>query len=162
MANVKNSDKIKAAFLMHFTGYTTWPGNKLNEVNICLLGDVSFDNFLKSMIKAKPQNRTGQQLNLFYLEKAEDIDTCQVAFVGNAHVEHVVKYRQAKQLPVLLVGGGTGFIERGGMISFFQEEQRIRFKICPEKLAQANIKMSAELLRLAVIYHAHHNEEVAP
>ena len=63
----KNSDKIKAAFLLHFTGYTTWPSIKTEQVNICLLGEVSFDSFLKSMVKAKPENRVGQKLNVLYI-----------------------------------------------------------------------------------------------
>lgn len=148
----KNSDKIKAAFLLHFTGYTTWPNIKTDQVNICLLGEVSFDSFLKSMVKAKPENRVGQKLNVLYLETKEELNSCHVAFVAKNFVKQAVEYRTEHNLSTLLVGESKGFIEQGGMVNFFTDKQRIRFQVCVDKVEAANIKMSADLLRLAVIY----------
>lgn len=161
MDQAKESEKVMAAFLMHFTGYTVWPGEPLSQINVCLFGEVSFDSFIKSMVKAKPNNRLGQRLHVTYLENAQQLAHCQVAFVSQSKAKEAIAHRDIHQLSVLLVSNTKGFISEGGMINFFNENQKIRFEVCLDKLEEADIKISAELLRLAVISRQH-SEVSAP
>ncbi len=161
MGQAKDSEKVMAAFFMHFTGYTVWPGEPLSKINVCLFGEISFDGFIKGMIKAKPNNRLGQRLHVIYLESAQQLERCQVAFVSQSKVKDAIAHRNKHQLSVLLVSNTKGFIGEGGMVNFFTENQRVRFEVCLDKLEEADIKISAELLRLAVISRKH-SEVSAP
>jgi hypothetical protein len=43
------------------------------------------------------------------------------------------------------------FSERGGIIGFLMEGQRVRFRINPKVAASAGLKISSKLLQLAVV-----------
>lgn len=52
---------------------------------------------------------------------------------------------------VLTVGEAKGFAERGGIINFVVENQRVRFEINPQAASQANLRLSSKLMQLATI-----------
>ncbi len=56
-----------------------------------------------------------------------------------------------KGLPILTVGETPGFAERGGMIRFTLEDNRVRFEINVEAAREADLNISSRLLTLAKI-----------
>lgn len=161
LGQASNSDKVMAGFLMHFTGYTTWPETDLKEITICLVGNVSFDGFIKNMIKARPKNRLGQRIKLVQLNKIDALKACHIAFVADNVTQAVINYRKSSALPILLVSAANNFIEHGGMVRFFKQNNSMRFEVNVTQLLQANLKMSAEVLKLAVI-SKQSSQEVLP
>jgi len=53
--------------------------------------------------------------------------------------------------PVLTVSDMERFPDKGGMIQLFMQKRKVRFAIDPETAAQAGLKISSHLLKLAVI-----------
>jgi hypothetical protein len=55
---------------------------------------------------------------------------------------------------VLTVGDSAGFLERGGVIRFRVEDNKVRFDINPDAAARAHLEVSSQLLKLATIVRA--------
>jgi len=56
-----------------------------------------------------------------------------------------------KGLPILTVGETPGFAERGGVIRFTLEDNRVRFEVNVDAAHQADLNISSRLLTLAKI-----------
>ncbi len=82
----------------------------------------------------------------------KDLKDCKILFVGaseRAHVDDLVQI--VKSLPILTVGETPGFAERGGVIRFVLEDNRVRFEVNVDAARQADLTISSRLLTLARI-----------
>jgi hypothetical protein len=73
-----------------------------------------------------------------------------ILFVGAG--EHFVLPRVLRQLedrPILTVGDMDAFADRGGMVRFVLEEQRVRFEVNRPQIENAGLEISSHVLRLA-------------
>jgi preprotein translocase subunit Sec61beta len=52
---------------------------------------------------------------------------------------------------VLTVGESEAFARQGGMIRFFEEDNRLRFEINPTAAEKVGLRISSKLLKLARI-----------
>jgi hypothetical protein len=59
--------------------------------------------------------------------------------------------RMLRWLPILTIGETPGFAERGGIIRFTLEDNRVRLEANVEAARQANLTISSRLLTLARI-----------
>jgi hypothetical protein len=66
-----------------------------------------------------------------------------------AHIDEIVQ--SVKGLPVLTVGETPSFAERGGIIRFTLEDNRVRFEVNVDAARQAELNISSRLLTLAKI-----------
>jgi hypothetical protein len=57
--------------------------------------------------------------------------------------------RAARGSPMLTVGESPDFIAEGGMVNFIADEGRIHFQISQGAAAQADLRISSQLLRLS-------------
>jgi len=80
---------------------------------------------------------------------AED---CHVLFFSSKDRTFIQeKLDMLKNQNILTVGETEGFIEMGGMINFFEEEQHLRFTVNQCAAAAAGLKLSSQLLKSADI-----------
>ena len=144
--------EVKAAFLFHFAEFVEWPSDAFPDtgspLTYCTIGGDSFRGALDESVKGK--NIGGRSLRIQHLREKEQIDGCQVLFIGGAENK-----RTGEQLariggrPVLTVGDAENFPEDGGIIGFRLEENKVRFEINLEAAGKARLKISAKLLSLA-------------
>jgi hypothetical protein len=52
---------------------------------------------------------------------------------------------------VLLVGDSVAFVQQGGCIGFFVEENKVRFAISRDAAKQQHLTISSKLLKLAKV-----------
>ena len=52
-------------------------------------------------------------------------------------------------MPVLTVGEGTEFLDDGGMVEFFVEQNKIRFNINQAQADAEGVRLDSQLLSLA-------------
>jgi hypothetical protein len=55
----------------------------------------------------------------------------------------------ADRMPILTVSDAPGFVNRGGMIEFVLDSNRVRFEINLAAARAAGLNLSSELLRVA-------------
>ena len=145
---------VKAAFLYNFATYVEWPTNAhpsaVSPLVIGVLGDDALVSELKRIASGKQvQNR---RVEVVRVASSAGIRTCHILFLGESQRERTLEILASlDRQPTLTVGETDGFCERGGMINFCLENDRVRFEINPRTAERAGLKISSKLLRLARI-----------
>jgi hypothetical protein len=148
-ADTPTEDSVKAGFILDFAKFTDWPaivpGN--DPLLICSLGARALSGNLEVL-----QGRTakGREVRVRASTRPSELHECQVLFIDaeeESRVEWVLQ-RVAK-LPVLTISDAPNFVQAGGIIGMFQENNKMRFDINLAAARQNNLVVSSNLLRLA-------------
>ncbi|MGV6827676.1 MAG: YfiR family protein [bacterium] len=150
----KSEYALKSAYLLNIAKFVQWPdptgSNASQSFQFCVIGIEQHAGEIDGQIAGKKVH--GRESSIQHLSFSEDIDHCQVIFIGEigaTRVAHVLKTAQSKS--ILIVGEESEFINRGGDVNFFAEPKRLRFEINPLSLEHKGLSVSSKLLRLARI-----------
>jgi len=144
--------KIKAGYLYNFTKFITWPEDEAKTFNICILGKDPFGSVInpieKRTVKTKP-------IRLFRIKTASEAKHCHIVYVSaiskkRLKIPHLLTITSFS--PFLTVGETKQFVQKQGMIAFFQREGKIRLHINLKVLRESGLDVSAKLLEIADIY----------
>jgi hypothetical protein len=145
--------EVKAAFLYNFAKFVEWPPEELAAPDaplaICLLGTDPFGRTLDQIVADK--QIVGHPLLVKRIKDAGQAEGCQILFVGAS--EPAAMARLAPMLArhgVLTVGEMEGFAQQGGVIQFVIQDNKVRFQINTVAADKAGLKISAQLLKLAL------------
>lgn len=140
---------VKAAFLFNFTKFVTWPPITPGQpFRVCVVADET----TTAAIDRAMQNETilDRRTETMVPASPEQARSCQVLFVGHAAAGPAdAILTAARSLPVLTVGDGPNFLERGGIIQFVVAEGRIRFDVHLSHATRASLSINARMLRVA-------------
>src|SRR5260370_898957 len=143
---------IKAGYLFNFATFVEWPAASFAQpdspIVIGILGTDPFGNLIDRIVENKKIGARGLVVKrLKWSADLKDLKECKILFVGaseKAHLDDLVQI--VKNLPILTVGETPGFAERGGVIRFVLEDNRVRFEINVEAAHQADLTISSRLL----------------
>jgi len=141
--------KVKAAFLYNFAKFVEWPPLQGDEMRLCVVGEDPFGEDLDALAQGKTVQ--SKWLRVSRLPTPEGIEQCQVVFIqaaGPDDLSYVL--RKAHEAHVLTVGDTHEFADQGGIISFVIEANKVRFEINTASAEQAGLRISSQLLKLAV------------
>ena len=140
--------QVRAAFIVNFVDYTTWPANAPRDLVLCMLiGDAQL---LDAATAAVSSGSTGRrQLSVRRLTSAADVTGCAVLFVGQDRKDQWPAVRNQAGAGILTIGEDEGVLDQGGVINLLQVGTRIRFEINLREANRRGIRLSAKLLRLA-------------
>ncbi len=158
---------LKGAFLYNFALFAAWPEDAFQEEDSPLVIAVFRDRAVEETIRDAFQGKVirGRPVALKRIDAevvgsadgevvdsadGEAVDSAHLLFVPGSEVEAFYEVRHAfAGLPVLLVGESRDFIERGGMLNFFIENNRVRFEASQQNAEHARVALSSKLLTLA-------------
>jgi hypothetical protein len=144
---------VKAAFLYNFAKFIEWPAEAFtqsNDILICVMGQDPFGASLDQTIVGKVVQ--GKKLSILRLEKDVEIKPCHILFISASEKDRLKKVREEiKGTHILTVGDMDQFTQMGFVINFISDENKIRFEINPSAAERAGLKISAQLMKLAVI-----------
>jgi len=146
---------IKAGFIYNFAKLMEWPDPVFPQPNspivIGVLGNTDpFQGTLDDVLRGKQVN--GHPFVVKHLKSKDDIKGCNILFVTSSETAHADELlHQIRGLPILTIGDTPGFAERGGIIDFVVEDNKVRFDIDVQAAKQADITISSRLLTLARI-----------
>lgn len=146
--------QVEAVFLLNFTRFVDWPpgtfANAQQPLVIGVLGDDPFGSFIdQTMMGEKVSNRS---VVVKRFRNADDFGACQILFVSQSeagHLEHIMA--RLRDRSVLTVSDIDGFTERGGIIGFIPDNDRIKLGVNVDAAKAANVTISSKLLRIAQI-----------
>jgi len=145
---------IKAGFTYNFAKLMDWPANAFPQANspivIGVMGADPFGGTLDQVLQGKQAN--GREFVVKHLKWGMDYKDCDILFVSSSesiHVDEILK--SVHGLPVLTIGEMPGFAQRGGIINFILEDNKVRFEVNVDAAKTANINISSRLLSLAKI-----------
>lgn len=151
-ANATSEYQVKAAFLYHFAQFVDWPPETFkgagSPITYCTIGEDPFQGALDASLNGKVIGGRGVRVQHF--KKTEAVQGCQVLFLGTAEKKFIsATLASLKASPVLTVGESEDFVQAGGMIGFFLEDNKVRFDINLDAAERGKLKISARLLLLA-------------
>ena len=144
--------KLKAAFLFNFAKFVEWPPTAFAATNspitIGILGENPFGGDLEAIIRDKTiNNRTIVIKPMLSITEATN---CQMLFISASVKSRIPEMISGLGAATILTVGDTDrFTERGGMINFVKEGNKIRFEINDVAAKRAGLKISSKLLSLA-------------
>jgi uncharacterized protein DUF4154 len=144
--------QVKAAYLYNFGRFVQWPdestGDRGEPFEICVLGADPFGPALDATLAGGTIN--GKSVSAKRIAKPQDIDSCRVLFISSSEESHLKEDLAAlDKTRVLTVSDIPRFSERGGMIGFILEGNRVRFDVNLDSAQGAGLTLSSELLKVA-------------
>jgi hypothetical protein len=143
-------DEVKAAFIFRFVGYVRWPEDAVPaRFTIAVLGADDVAANLQALLGGRPLlNRPVLVRRVDSLREATD---AQVLFIG--HGDRREQRRLAAQPPrrgTLVITESANGMPAGSMINLLVVDQRVRFQISQVAAQAAALKISSDLLALAL------------
>ncbi len=148
---IQREYEIKAAYLYNFINYIDWPPDALpaagGTITIGILGENPFGTALNPLNGKQAKGRT---LVVKQITDAKELDQCQIVFISSSEKHRVPELlNQLKNSRVLTISETDGFAERGGIINFISERNKVRFEINPDAARALGLTISSDLLKLA-------------
>jgi len=144
---------LKASFIYNFTKFIHWPSRHSptngNNLYLCILGEDPFGPILDRL--AKRHKFKHKKIVIKRNVRQNEMNGCHIAFISNsenAKVEDIVS--MAMSSPILTIGDTEGYSNRGIGINFVVKENKIRFEINNGSIMKSGLKVSSELLDLAI------------
>lgn len=149
-----NEYQLKAVFLYNFANFINWPNTAFTDEDspflICILGDDPFQEELD--ITIEDQEARGRTLEVVRFKTFDKVSACHILFISESQQFSLAEiYRFTCQYPILTVSESDYFIDYGGMIRFYNVNQRVRLEINPDAVEQTGLKADANLLNLSKI-----------
>lgn len=145
---VPNEHKVKTAFLYNFAKFIEWPADT-GTLNICILGE---DHFGRDIDDIEEKAAAGKVLSIRRIKAVQDIKQCHMLFISSSENERLASILAvAHGLNILTVSDTDGYAERGVIINFYEEQNKIRFEINKDAAERSGLKISSKLFSLARI-----------
>ena len=153
-AKTASEYEIKAAFLYNFARYVEWPSGRLPAPGeafvVTVLGEDPFGPALDATIRDRTIH--DRRLLVRRVARIEDVGDSQILFISRSEADDLPRIlRRLEAAPILTVGETAQFAERGGMIRFRRDGERIGFDINVASTERAGLRVSSQLLKLARI-----------
>ncbi|KQC08161.1 MAG: hypothetical protein APR62_05330 [Smithella sp. SDB] len=144
--------QVKAAFIYNFGKFVEWPADRMGGKYfvIGVYNDDDFAQVLTEIVSGKFLHEKPILIKQF--SRIEDITGCHILFVGYSAKDYLAELlNRAYKSPILMVGDMQDFANRGGMINFRMVGNYMRFEINVNAVQKTGLKMSSQLLKLAIV-----------
>jgi hypothetical protein len=142
--------QLKAAFVYRFPQFVEWPPAAFDgqdSLHVCVSAPNPFGNTLEELVAGETMN--GRRLVVREVGRSTDIGGCHVLFVPAAAQSE--RLLQAAKGSVLTIGESPTFLDEGGIINLRVVDRRVRFEVNAVAAERAGLKLSSQLLRLAMV-----------
>jgi hypothetical protein len=148
-ARAETAEELKAAFLVKFASFATWPADAPQDGKIFILGVAGSGEIAKDVERAVEGAKVrGRAVVLRRVNSVTDANECHLVYFPTSMSAHLLG--AVRSSPILTVGGYNEFCEQGGMIGIKQIGTKLRFAINKNAARKARIELSAQLLKLAL------------
>ena len=146
--------QVKAAYVYNFGKFVKWPddaaANRSGAFTICVLGDDPFGTVLQSTLAG--ESLGGKSVTVKRVPTPQDAASCHILFLSTAQETKLKEILVALgQASVLTVSDIPKFSQRGGMIQFVLQGDRVRFEINRANAEGNGLILTSDLLKVAVV-----------
>jgi hypothetical protein len=145
--------QVKAVYLFNFGRFVDWSASlttaKSDSFAVCVIGQDPFGRTLDSTLAGELIDQ--KKVVAKRISRPQEAATCQVLFISlseDARLKDILPLLD--KLSVLTVSDIPRFSERGGMIQFVLEKDKIRFEVNLTNAERAGLSLSSELLKVAM------------
>lgn len=142
---------VKAAFLIRFAEYVTWPRNALPDDARLVIGVLGADHGVADAIErlARQRPQGSRPVELRRLKTLPAANPGHILFIADSASDAIAEAARAVDQPVLIVTESSGAIDLGSMINFRIEAGRVRFDVAPEAAKRHSLTVSSRLIAVA-------------
>ena len=143
---------VKATYLFNFGRFVQWPANapaaQSDSFPICVIGKDPFGPALDKILSGETID--GKAVVAKRVVKAQDAANCRVLYISSSEGNGLKELLAAlDKSAVLTVSDMPQFSQRGGMIQFVMEGNKIRFEVNLTSAQDAGLTLSSDLLKVA-------------
>jgi hypothetical protein len=144
--------ELKAVYLFNFAKLAVWPdiagSSKSESFAICVLGEDPFGPFLDTVISG--ENIGGKAVVARRISDPRDAAACRVLYVSSSEEKRLKQILiTLNRARVLTVSDMPQFSQRGGMIQFVADNNKVRFEVNLRNTSDSGLTLSSELLKVA-------------
>lgn len=141
---------LRAAFVFNFARFVEWPREALPDTGSLRLGVFASDEIPAPFATLRGRLVRGHVVRVVPLGPADDPSNCHLLYCNDATAAQITALLAGiRGHPVLTVGEGRDFMDRGGMIELLTRDNRLRFRIRPDAARAVGLRVGAPLLQLA-------------
>ncbi len=142
---------VKAAFLVNFVRYTTWPEHTFATDNTpIIIGVLGANPFVDVLAKTAENQQGGRRIAIRHVDTTEEAAECNVVFISEREKKNEATWIAAlRKKPIVTIGESGETISRGGLLEFVTINNRVRFDASLGAMEGAGLKFSARLLQSA-------------
>lgn len=149
---------VKTGFIYNFANFVSWPPaafkDKDDDLILCVASDTPAAD---AVLKLNDQTIRGRKIKVIPYTQESSLDASHILFIATQDRNLVQKLLGiARERSILTIGESEGFTQMGGVINFFEERNRLRFKVNIDAAKRAGLTMSSQLLGSAQIYREGH------
>ncbi len=154
--------EVKATYLYNFARFVEWPAvaveAKGNSFDVCVLGQDPFGPTLDAVVAG--ETIAGKAVAARRVSKPQEAAACRLLYISSSEENRLREVLAA--LDKSAVSDIPRFSQRGGMIQFVQENNKIRFEVNLASATAAGLSLSSELLKVAIIVRKNVNANPQP
>ncbi len=151
-AQPPSESAVKAAYLYKLRHYIEWPAAAAVAEGRTVIGVFGADDVaehLQKMPATRDPARNGMTTRK--VKAGDDLAGITILFVGDDAWHHAGNLiALARQQSTLVVSESQGALASGSVINFRVVEERVRFEISLDSAERSKLKLSSQLLALAI------------
>ena len=144
-------DEVIAAYLYRFTNYIDWPQQAHGGFVIDVYADPGVARALRRLLPEHPIHNEIAEVR--EVRSARDLGEPQMLYVGEAHADFLREVASDANRHVLMVTNEAQGLDVGSALNFVTVDNRVRFEVSLTAADRAGIKISSELLSVAIRVH---------
>ena len=145
--------EVKAGFIYNFAKFVTWPPQAYDKApGLLVLCFASHDPAVDVFYKLDGKLIRGRKIKVIAYNGEACLEQSQILFLATqdkAFIQQVLGLVKGRS--ILTIGEVEGFTQWGGIINFFQANNRLRFQINIDAARREGLRMSSQLLGSAQI-----------
>lgn len=141
-------DQLVAAYLYNFLKFIEWPTSGNGSLTVCVMGADGVHDALATGIDAKAVG--ARPLAVRRLQARERLEGCDALYVDAQVVSSNPQLASVRQQALLTVSNAAGYARDSGIIEIFTSNNRLRFNVNLTRAERAGLRISSNLLKLAV------------
>jgi len=144
--------QVKTAYLYNFGKFVQWPvdhGPDGDSFDLCVLGQDPFGPVLDATVAG--ESISARKIAVVRISKVSEAAPCRVLYISESEGSRLGPILEAaRHLGILTVSDIPHFAERGGIIGFVKQQDRIRFEVNRAAAEGSHLTLSSELLKVAL------------
>ena len=152
-AQAQQASQVKAAFLFNFAKFVEWPpGTFTSDQAAIILGFLDRDPMAEALELLQGKIVQGRRLEVRRCRGPEDLRGCQIFFASASERSGLSRILSSlRNFPVLTVTDDVdNSAQLGAIINLTVAEGKIRFTISLINARRSGLKISSQLLKLAI------------
>jgi hypothetical protein len=142
--------RLKAAFLYRFPQFVEWPSQAVENrptVDLCVAEPNPFGTTIDDLVRG--ESLDGRPLVVRRVD-GSNVSGCHVLYLPSEFRARRMTLQRIETSPVLTVSDAPEFLDEGGIVQLRLLDNRVRFQINAGAADRAGLRLSAQLLRLAL------------